>query len=373
MYTTSLLLAASSIASLAFAAPVVRRQATSYQLFGGDGSLTQGWPSTDDWLCFDELWTINEPVMKTSCSQFGAENPVQSELDDMKAAIIQAAKDSGLDARYLLVVMMQESKGCPRAPTTNYGQNNPGLFQSFNGRGSCNPDNVNKQFPCPKATIDLMVREGAGIDMPFGLMQAVAQVSGAQDASRYYRASRTYNSGSIAASGNLGEGIATHCYASDIANRLVGWNSDAQHPSACKEESIGSVQGSATAYAGVASGRQCPAPGSGSPIQITPVQKSPAQDDNNKPNTPPAPTNQPTAAAPPANDLPANDAPANQDTPSAPRIPGAAENCKSWYTVKTGDHCSNLSVTFETLRKLNPSIDSTCSNLWRDYAYCIAA
>ena len=48
--------------------------------------------------------------------------------------------------------------------------------------------------------------------------------------SRYYKAARIYNSGSIAASGKLEDGIATHCYASDIANRLTGWVRSTFHP-----------------------------------------------------------------------------------------------------------------------------------------------
>src|SRR3712207_7146665 len=53
---------------------------------------------------------------------------------------------------------------------------------------------------------------------------------------------RSYNSGRIDPSGNLAAGIATHCYASDIAARLLGWASDEKHPSTCNEETIGSVQ-----------------------------------------------------------------------------------------------------------------------------------
>jgi hypothetical protein len=43
------------------------------------------------------------------------------------------------------------------------------------------------------------------------------------DAARYYRASRMYNGGSVDPSGDLGKGCCTKCYASDIANRLIGW------------------------------------------------------------------------------------------------------------------------------------------------------
>ena len=39
----------------------------------------------------------------------------------------------------------------------------------------------------------------------------------------FYEAARIYNSGSIDPSGILEDGGATHCYASDIANRLLGW------------------------------------------------------------------------------------------------------------------------------------------------------
>lgn len=50
-----------------------------------------------------------------------------------------------------------------------------------------------------------------------------SNVNGIEYAMAYYRAARLYNSGAIDPSGDLGKGSATHCYASDIANRLVGW------------------------------------------------------------------------------------------------------------------------------------------------------
>ena len=57
-----------------------------------------------------------------------------------------------------------------------------------------------------------------------GLLQILNRLGGTSAAAQsYYETARTYNSGSIAASGNLQDGIATHCYASDVANRLLGW------------------------------------------------------------------------------------------------------------------------------------------------------
>jgi hypothetical protein len=52
--------------------------------------------------------------------------------------------------------------------------------------------------------------------------EATAQY-GVTQSRAFYIAARLYNSGSVASSGDLGGGIATHCYSSDIANRLTGW------------------------------------------------------------------------------------------------------------------------------------------------------
>lgn len=54
-----------------------------------------------------------------------------------------------------------------------------------------------------------------------GLMQTMQQ-AGCEDVSKYYKAARIYNSGSVTG-GDLSLGVATHCYAADIANRLTGW------------------------------------------------------------------------------------------------------------------------------------------------------
>ena len=48
-------------------------------------------------------------------------------------------------------------------------------------------------------------------------------VDSVEFAEAHYRAARLYNSGEIDESGDLGKGSATHCYSSDIANRLTGW------------------------------------------------------------------------------------------------------------------------------------------------------
>src|ERR1700742_3151319 len=158
--------------------------------------------------------------MGQSCAQFGVPNNSQQEIGDIYNALNQVSSETGLDARFILAVMMQESSGCLRAPTTNYGVRNPGVMQSHNGAGTCN-DNGVVQNPCPSSVILQMVRDGAsGTSSGDGLVQLFRKSSGSES-SRYYQASRMYNSGSIDASGDLGAGIATHCYSSDVANRLT--------------------------------------------------------------------------------------------------------------------------------------------------------
>ena len=126
-----------------------------------------------------------------------------------------------MDHRFILAVIIQESGGCVRAPTTNYGVRNPGLMQDHNGAATCNENGV--QNPCPTGVITSMIRDGtAGTPSGDGLAQCINQAGTSADQA-FYKAARIYNSGSIDGSTRLECGIATHCYASDIANRLTGW------------------------------------------------------------------------------------------------------------------------------------------------------
>ncbi|XWW93010.1 hypothetical protein V2A60_000938 [Cordyceps javanica] len=187
--------------------------------FLGKGDAAAGWPQETQWASFASMWEANvKNIIPKSCTSFNQANNSPEEIADLKSAIETVSKSSGVDARFILAVVMQESNGCVRAPTTSYGVTNPGLMQSHNGANSC--FNVN---PCPKEKIQAMIEDGVnGTSSGDGLKQLLAKAGG-NDASSFYKAARMYNSGSIDASGDLGKGIATHCYSSDIANRLVGW------------------------------------------------------------------------------------------------------------------------------------------------------
>lgn len=206
--------------------------------YKGDGSTSAGWPSQSDWYDFEDLWVINRPIMGTTCdSVFQVENNSDEENTAIYNSIKDVSQSTGVDPRFILAIMMQESNGCVRVHTTSYSHDNPGLFQSNQGTGTCYPKNGSPTSPCPNDMIHQMVEDGvAGTSSGDGLKQLLDTCAG-KGAQTYYEAARMYNSGSIASDGNLGQGVATHCYASDVANRLIGW---AVGDKKCSETSVGS-------------------------------------------------------------------------------------------------------------------------------------
>ena len=159
-----------------------------------------------------------------SCKLYHQEPNSENETTHVYNAIQSVAKRTLVDHRFILAVIMQESGGCVRAPTSNYGVLNPGVMQDHNGTATCNDGDENGvQNPCPADIIERMIQDGTGgTDWGDGLAQCINNAE-TEDVSAFYRAARIYNSGSVGVTGNLEDGIATHCYASDIANRLTGW------------------------------------------------------------------------------------------------------------------------------------------------------
>ncbi|KAK1053582.1 hypothetical protein LTR74_016263 [Friedmanniomyces endolithicus] len=195
-----------------------------YKTYTGDGSIADGWPAQSQWTDFESMFTANTANMKASCAQWSVPDDTDAEVADMKTAIQAIASTTGVDARVILAIIMQESTGCVRVITTEYSVFNPGLMQSHNGTGTCNPSTANLvQTPCPASEIHQMIQDGtAGTTSGDGLEQCLEK-QGHTDVSRWYRAARMYNGGSIDPSGDLGKGCCAACYASDVANRLVGW------------------------------------------------------------------------------------------------------------------------------------------------------
>ncbi|KAL1965838.1 hypothetical protein VTN77DRAFT_5159 [Rasamsonia byssochlamydoides] len=194
----------------------------TYTQYNGDGSTAAGWPSQSEWVSFDDMFNANKAIMQISCTQFGQENDSEAEIEAIRTAIEQVAAQTYVDHRFILAIIMQESKGCVRVPTTFGAVANPGLMQDHDGAASCNNGGA-VQNPCPNSTITQMISEGtAGTSTGDGLANCLNEAPGTS-AQAFYQAARIYNSGSIASSGDLGAGVATHCYVSDVANRLTGW------------------------------------------------------------------------------------------------------------------------------------------------------
>ena len=112
-------------------------------------------------------------------------------------------------------------------------------MQDHSGTFTCNAHNSSPLHPCPASQILGMISDGvAGTAKGSGLAGAItasnAGLESVEFAEAYYRAARFYNSGVIDGSGDLEKGSATHCYASDVANRLVGW---VDSPTACELDS----------------------------------------------------------------------------------------------------------------------------------------
>ncbi|KAJ5531007.1 Peptidoglycan-binding Lysin subgroup [Penicillium freii] len=414
MFFPSLILAAGSLSTLIQAIPhganshrsLHRRAAATYALMGGNGEASDGWPSLSQWSEYETLWGLNQILIAASCDNS------DDETSDINTSIKSVASETGVDPRFILAIIMQESKGCVRVQSTNNGVVNTGLMQSHAGEGSCNKDG-SKTTPCPSSMIKQMIQDGtAGTTQGDGLKQCFEAQSGAT-ATKYYKAARTYNSGSIDSSGNLGQGGATHCYASDIANRVRGWAGDVTE---CIESTIGTItSGVESALGGdddsssSSSSTAAEQPTeTAEPIQTSsstaaeqpietaaPIQPTSAPVEAAQPaettSVAPAPTWTPNANAHVAAQTTATPswttrstpaattAPAVPSSPSgtAPLYPYATSSCQKYYTVTSGDFCAKLTetvgISFSNLRSLNSGLDEKCSDLWLGYQYCIKA
>ncbi|VUC21222.1 unnamed protein product [Clonostachys rosea] len=243
--TVHIIIAASSMLSLANASPSrtpLETRAVAYKNYKGDGTVGDGWPDLSDWADFETLWSTNIATSAGACKSLSLEPNSDSENTVLKAAIKQAGTDSGLDPRFILAAVFQESTGCVRVKTSyssNENIRNPGLLQCDDGEHTCNDEKkgISQLVPCPDAQIKGMITDGVGLTTGWGLKQVVKQ-SGASDVSKYYKGALLYNSGVMPEDGNLGKGRSNACYSSDIANRVMGWVDD-QSP--CNRDTIGDL------------------------------------------------------------------------------------------------------------------------------------
>lgn len=377
----------------------------SYHIFGGDGKVSEGWPSLKEWLPFEHLFSDSLSTLKESCANLGASpNNSDEEINSIKEAINEVAEESKLEASFIFALMMQESNGCVRVKTTSYSVSNPGLMQSHAGKASCQG-----QSPCPKSTIKEMIHEGVeGTGSGGGLKQCMSQAPG-DGAVKYYEAARIYNSGHLDPSGNLGKGSATHCYCSDIANRLLGWTSGA---SKCNQGIISSLTnspgggvlnlfgnnggGDSSSSSSSSSSTQTTEQATQAPTPSTTEEPSIALPTLSLPTLPSLPSlnflaathttfatsaTQATEASTPTSEPAAQTsqpaAPAETGGSSVPGGPTIISTCQQKYTLESGDSCDSLEKKFgihiAQIVGWNQGVDSQCSNLHPGTQYCVKA
>ncbi|KAJ5570474.1 uncharacterized protein N7459_009904 [Penicillium hispanicum] len=381
------------------------RGSTTYiTVFGGNGEVSNGWPEVSAWVEFNQMFDNNKDEMSKSCAQWGVENTQPSEMTSIKNHVESLASSSGVDKRVIFAVIMQESNGCVRAPTSDNGASNPGLMQSYYGTGSCNNGTV--LTPCPDSVIGEMVADGTtGTN---GLQYCLNRYGGTGNVANYYKALVCYNAGSVPADGNLGQNTATPCYASDVVNRLLGWDTG---PSSCTSDVVktltsshwsgSSSSGSGDTGSDTGSSSSSSVASSANPAATyQPTTTWPAAATTTTSSTsvytPPAeaetttqPAWTPTASAQPVwtpTTTSSTVAPAaNTVVPSAasgsgsalPKYPYAISSCQQYTDVEEGDYCekveSQYGITLAQFLGWNPGLYGSCSNLWKGYQYCVKA
>ena len=169
-----------------------------FQEYSGPAS---NFPHPSQWAQYSILWNSNSKLMKLHDSD--------DEINHIKNAIETVARESGIDVRAILSIIMQECGGNVRVPTTNNGVINPGIMQSHNGVAFNPRDSA--------GSILQMVRDGTeGTATGPGLKQLYAKYG------NYYEVFRAYNSGSVD-KGDLNNPMgATGGYVKGVANRLMG-------------------------------------------------------------------------------------------------------------------------------------------------------
>ncbi|KAF2814726.1 uncharacterized protein BDZ99DRAFT_408085 [Mytilinidion resinicola] len=196
-------------------APASEKTASFYNC---KGPQISDFPSFDEWISFNDMWQINEPILKLS-------NPDHPNLiPTIREKIELVSTSTQVDARLILAIIMEESTGNLNVPCTLGSMTNCGLMQAAGGSVSFNPKD-------PENSIEQMIRDGVrGVGEVPGLAGYLNGISWIQNAEfgNPYLAAHLYNAGSATGGGNLGviEGgnKKSKVYASDISSRLTGWD-----------------------------------------------------------------------------------------------------------------------------------------------------
>ena len=174
---------------------------------GGGGHINYSgsaskFPAQSEWANYDMLWNQDSALMKMYDND--------SEIASIKSSIEEVARNSSVDVRALLCIIVQQSGGNVRGGNTNKEIQNPGLIHSDAG--------VSFDPKDPKGSISQMVKDGTeGTKTGDGLKQCLERYG------NHHECFRAYNSGSVNQN-DLNEHVgATANYVRNATNRLMGY------------------------------------------------------------------------------------------------------------------------------------------------------
>lgn len=184
----------------------------NYQCFGGD---IGNYPAESSWLSWEDLWEVNrEQVLSSN----GGDIYLQHYIHE---AILQVSLESDIDARLVLALTMQESRGSANVPCKGSGSIlRCGILGAYEGHSF--------DAQRPRASVMRMMREGVQGDAKRGVgfggyLNGRPQVAGVEPGS-VFAAARAYNSGMASEDLDDAKSQGEPGYSNDVANRLLGWD-----------------------------------------------------------------------------------------------------------------------------------------------------
>ncbi|PSN69981.1 hypothetical protein BS50DRAFT_301781 [Corynespora cassiicola Philippines] len=204
-------------------------------IYSCKGPKMDDYPKMNEWLSFEQLWQINEGEI--SLSNNCTNNRTTDFTKEIKDAIVDVSRESFVDARLILALIMQESTGNVNVACTGAENSDCGIMQIRGSREF--------QSNSTKESIRHMIEDGV-----YGTPrnEEVGATKGWPGFAHYFdapdddlkwvnpddfwrgnpfAAAHIYNAGAIT-SDNLTEadgGIdKNQYYSNDIASRLSGWN-----------------------------------------------------------------------------------------------------------------------------------------------------
>ncbi|KXS97106.1 hypothetical protein AC579_1316 [Pseudocercospora musae] len=196
----------------------------TYQCFEGD---IASYPAPTHWLSLLDLWNINrEQILSSNAGNTYLQYYIQQ-------AIIKVAKESNIDARLVLALVMGESRGKASSPCVGGNVPRCGILHAL--KGSLLDESQSSE------SVERMIREGI-IGSPEGGLGYAQLVEGKPRLANVapgclFTAARAYHLGNLRQNAEQVEqdrhDVEDARFVNDLANRLLGWDGRGEGFSQC--------------------------------------------------------------------------------------------------------------------------------------------